>query len=39
MELEKATLEDLGQAKRVVIKQDNTTIIDGWGDEAQIKGR
>ncbi|PJG83858.1 chaperonin GroEL [Caviibacterium pharyngocola] len=39
MELEKATLEDLGQAKRVVITKDNTTIIDGIGDEAQIKGR
>ncbi|MGX2947405.1 chaperonin GroEL [Frederiksenia canicola] len=39
MELEKATLEELGQAKRVVISKDNTTIIDGIGDEAQIKGR
>ncbi len=39
MELEKATLEDLGQGKRVVINKDNTTIIDGVGDEAQIKGR
>ncbi|QHB18130.1 chaperonin GroEL [Mannheimia pernigra] len=39
MELEKATLEELGQAKRVVITKDNTTIIDGIGDEAQIKGR
>lgn len=39
MELEKATLEELGQAKRVVINKDNTTIIDGIGDESQIKGR
>ncbi|SUT90481.1 chaperonin GroEL [Actinobacillus lignieresii] len=39
MELEKATLEELGQAKRVVITKDNTTIIDGIGDEAQIKAR
>lgn len=39
MELEKATLEELGQAKRVVITKDNTTIIDGIGDETQIKGR
>lgn len=39
MELEKATLEDLGQAKRVIINKDNTTIIDGIGDESQIKGR
>jgi chaperonin GroEL len=39
MELEKATLEDLGQAKRVVITKDNTTIIDGIGNEADIQGR
>lgn len=39
MELEKTTLEDLGQAKRVVINKDNTTIIDGIGDQAQINGR
>ncbi|OOF54094.1 chaperonin GroL [Rodentibacter genomosp. 2] len=39
MELEKVTLEDLGQAKRVVINKDNTTIIDGIGDQAQINGR
>jgi chaperonin GroEL len=39
MELEKATLEDLGQAKRVVISKDNTTIIDGIGEEANIQGR
>ena len=31
MELEKATLEDLGRAKRVLITKDNTTIIDGAG--------
>lgn len=39
MELEKATIEELGQAKRVVITKDNTTIIDGIGDQAQISGR
>jgi len=39
MELEKATLEDLGQAKRVIISKDNTTIIDGIGDEADIQAR
>ncbi|MGB1197806.1 MAG: chaperonin GroEL, partial [Thalassotalea sp.] len=39
MELEKATLEDLGQAKRVVISKDNTTIIDGIGEEADIQNR
>lgn len=39
LELEKATLEDLGTAKRVVITKDNTTIIDGNGAEEQIKAR
>ncbi|WP_114192042.1 chaperonin GroEL [Edaphovirga cremea] len=39
LELEKATLEDLGQAKRVVINKDTTIIIDGVGDEATIQGR
>ena len=39
MELEKATLEDLGQAKRVIISKDNTTIIDGIGEEADIQAR
>ncbi|GAA3549392.1 chaperonin GroEL [Zobellella aerophila] len=39
MELEKATLEDLGRAKRVVITKDNTTIIDGVGEVAAINGR
>lgn len=39
MELEKATLEDLGQAKRIVINKDTTTIIDGVGEESAIAGR
>ncbi len=39
MELEKATLEDLGQAKRVIISKDNTTIIDGIGAEEDIQAR
>ena len=39
LELEKATLEDLGQAKRVVINKDNTTIIDGVGEESLINAR
>lgn len=39
MELEKATLDDLGIAKRVVINKDNTTIIDGAGDADAIKER
>ena len=39
MELEKATLEDLGSAKRVIITKDNTTVIDGVGEEAAINAR
>ena len=39
LELEKATLEDMGQAKRVVINKDTTIIIDGIGEEATIQGR
>ncbi|QFU24580.1 chaperonin GroEL [Shewanella eurypsychrophilus] len=39
LELEKATLEDLGTAKRVIITKDDTTIIDGNGEETQIKAR
>ncbi|MCF7355650.1 chaperonin GroEL [Vibrio sp. CK2-1] len=39
LELEKATLEDLGQAKRVTITKENTTIIDGSGEEEMIQGR
>ncbi|HEZ6442538.1 TPA: chaperonin GroEL [Neisseria meningitidis] len=39
LSLEKATLEDLGQAKRIEIGKENTTIIDGFGDAAQIEGR
>lgn len=39
MELEKATLDDLGVAKRVVINKDNTTIIDGAGEADAIKER
>ncbi len=38
--LENATLDELGQAKRIVIDKDNTTIIDGKGKERRdIKGR
>ncbi|MEI4269961.1 MAG: chaperonin GroEL, partial [Candidatus Dasytiphilus stammeri] len=39
LELEKTSLEDLGQAKRVVINKDTTTIIDGMGEDKAIKGR
>ncbi len=37
--LENATLNDLGQAKRLVIDKDDTTIVDGAGDPEKIKGR
>ena len=37
--LEKATLAELGQAKRIEVGKDNTTIIDGAGKEDAIKGR
>ncbi|CAD5248103.1 chaperone Hsp60, peptide-dependent ATPase, heat shock protein [Alteromonas sp. 38] len=39
LDLEKVELEDLGTAKRVVINKDNTTIVDGNGDEEAIEGR
>ncbi|WPC73901.1 chaperonin GroEL [Vibrio porteresiae] len=39
LELEKATLEDLGQAKRVTITKENSTIIDGAGQQEAIQGR
>ncbi|ABJ90496.1 chaperonin GroEL [Buchnera aphidicola] len=39
MDLEKSSLEDLGQAKRVVINKDTTTIIDGNGNKEAIKSR
>ena len=39
MELEKTQLEDLGTAKRVVITKDNTTVVDGNGDDTAIEGR
>ncbi|WP_107857427.1 chaperonin GroEL [Neisseria subflava] len=39
LSLEKATLDDLGQAKRIEIGKENTTIIDGFGDAAKIEAR
>jgi chaperonin GroEL len=39
IELENVTLADLGQAKKVVIDKDNTTIIEGKGTTKEIKGR
>ncbi len=37
--LENAVVSDLGQAKRVVIDKDNTTLVDGAGEEEKIQGR
>ena len=37
--LEKATLANLGQAKKIVVEKENTTIIDGAGKAGDIKGR
>ena len=39
LSLEKTTLEDLGEAKKVQITKENTTIIDGAGKASEIKGR
>ena len=39
LDLEKVQLEDLGQAKRIVINKDETTIIDGAGQQDAISAR
>jgi len=39
LSLEKATLDDLGTAKRVTVSKENTTIIDGAGKASDIEGR
>jgi len=39
IKLEAITLEDLGQAKRITIDKDNTTIVDGGGSKKDIEGR
>ncbi len=39
LKLEKATLDDLGEAKKVHVDKENTTIIDGDGKPADIKAR
>ncbi|MFM9094488.1 MAG: chaperonin GroEL [Acidimicrobiaceae bacterium] len=39
LKLENATLDLLGRAKKVVITKDETTIIEGAGSDADIKGR
>jgi chaperonin GroEL len=39
MNLEKATLDQMGTAKRVVVTKEDTTIIDGAGSKEKIEGR
>ncbi len=39
LSLEKATLNDLGDAKKIVVEKENTTIIDGAGKATDIKAR
>jgi chaperonin GroEL len=39
LSLEKATINDLGEAKKVVVEKENTTVIDGAGKQADIKAR
>ncbi|MBM4218755.1 MAG: chaperonin GroEL [Gammaproteobacteria bacterium] len=39
LSLEKATLNDLGKAKKIVAEKENTTIIDGAGKASDIKAR
>src|SRR6201747_273543 len=39
IKLEGVKIEDLGTAKRVTIDKDNTTIIDGGGEDGKIEGR
>ncbi|CAG9207429.1 chaperonin GroEL [Paraburkholderia tropica] len=38
-QLQKTTLEDLGRAKRIEVRKDDTIIIDGAGDEQRIEAR
>jgi chaperonin GroEL len=38
-QLEKATVADLGRARRIEVEKENTTLIGGGGDPAKIKGR
>jgi chaperonin GroEL len=37
--LENAVITDLGRAKRIIVDKDNTTLIDGAGEESKIQGR
>src|SRR6201991_2010555 len=39
LSLEKATLDDLGEAKKIVVEKENSTLIDGKGKSSEIKAR
>jgi chaperonin GroEL len=39
LKLENVTLDMLGQAKKVIVTKDETTVIDGAGDKADVEGR
>ena len=39
LKLDQVGLDILGQARRIVITKDNTTIVDGGGDKAEVEGR
>jgi chaperonin GroEL len=39
LELSKVDLADLGRAKKIVVDKDNTTVVEGAGSSAEIKGR
>jgi chaperonin GroEL len=39
LKLENVQLSDLGQAKRIVVDKDNTTLVEGSGKASEIKGR
>jgi len=39
MRLKRATIKDLGTAKKIVVSKENSTIIDGAGDAKAIKAR
>ena len=39
LKLENATLEDLGQARKVVVTKDDTTLVEGAGDKEAIEAR
>jgi chaperonin GroEL len=39
IKLESVTMQDLGRAKKITVDKDNTTIVEGYGEETGIQGR